>query len=319
MQQDSLSLFLTKKDAELQKLKAELILLTGSQSKATIGQPKLDSFILPLAPSSSKSKAKGKSKASSLNLPSIPAEVGERIKQAFLQYSGPMSFTLTQSNYRKFLNDISAYATVSKTTADLMFFQNNKGKVIDYSQFIRILANLARRFYPSIKPDEAFSRFARQHVIPNLRVSTFGSELDSMKALTLGSEAREAIAYFSSLTSQVFKAYKRSSPETQDSLHLNDFLLFLNQFYYIPDILSQSQAAEIFRTAQHHLSFDDFIRKQQFEYCILFMALWSYRDGPVFERVSRWFKYLEVNPELLRNVGLLGAHTTFIGFSQEME
>mmetsp|Transcript_32988 Transcript_32988/g.58007 ORF Transcript_32988/g.58007 Transcript_32988/m.58007 type:complete len:327 (-) Transcript_32988:1523-2503(-) len=319
MEQDSLKQFLAKKDEELQKLRSELASLTTTHSKQAVSMSQSTPFYLPMA-SSKCANPRVKSKAkTSFTVPVVTSDVGERIKQAFLKYAGPSNFTLTQTNYRKFLADVQVYKVIPKVLADLEFFKDNVSKVINFNQFLRILASLSRRFYPSTKTDEAFARFAREHIIQNLRDSQMQTEINAVKQLALSPEAKQTLAAYHGTISRVFQAYMKSSPETNDSLHLNEFLLFLNQFCYIPDIMSTTQAAAFFRTAQHYMSFDDFINRTQFENCILLMALWGCREDSISESIARWFKYIEVSPDLLRSVGLMGAHTKFIGFTEEDE
>jgi Ca2+-binding EF-hand superfamily protein len=209
---------------------------------------------------------------------------------------------------------MGVYKLLPKIICDLEFSKCNTGKVINFTQFVRILHTFAKRFSPSMKSEEAFDHFARQQIIANLRASPMQTEINSAKLLAVQPGARRALAAHSAQMQQVFKAYKRSSPETSESIHLNDFLLFLNQFSYIPDVLSTTQAAEFFRTVQHFASFDDFINKPQFEQCVFLMALWGSNAELVEDRISRWFKYLEVNQELLRNVELQGAHSHYPSF-----
>lgn len=304
--------FLEKKVQELRRLKTELskLQLAYDELRNQKKAGKEDSSVQPLRPNTSLprgSRSKVQKAEEHLGTETWSNPHSDDLKFLFSKYASLQNClkpdALELSQFFRLLEDCQMLTPrLTRAKAQLLFFKSNKARSIDLWRFLEIVGEFARLKYPDEPRVDALRKYTLVVVVPNSKIEAEQAQLFAWRQDANDPKVRELHQSKRAETTQLFSTYRTLQREHANRILLPAFLSFCTDTKFIPDLITNPEAARLFRAAGQSDLFVESLSYEEFLTSCTMVAIhvfsrpeYAEKCPGVYECLATWYFWLEVN------------------------
>lgn len=221
-----------------------------------------------------------------------------KMKDIFTRYASPKAATRVELlQFHRFLRDSTlSPALVSRSQADLLFFQGNQGRSITFWRWIEVLAQIAKTHYKSKNGLECLSRLIASVVLqaPGIKSNDLPLSLWNSEVARLG----EALKTGKSQLEDMYHTFRSRRADAAGKMSLSNYLVCCSEMHIVPELLSKVAATRLFRAAQTD-SFTDLASYEEFQLACCYLAFATH-PGKCSESLQQFLQWLGYSAQALR-------------------
>ena len=304
--------FLEKKVQELRRLKTELskLQLAYDELRNQRKAGKEDSTMTTPRPSSALprgARSKVQKAEEHLGTETWSKRYADDLKFLFGKYASLQNClkpdALELSQFFRLLEDCQMLTPqLTRAKAQLLFFKNNKTRSIDLWRFLEIVGEFARLKYPGEPKVDALRKYTLVVVVPNSKIEAEQAQLFAWRQDSNDPKVRELHLAKRAETTQLFTNYRTLQREHANRILLPAFLSFCTDTKFIPDLITNPEAARLFRAAGQSDLFVESLGYEEFLTCCTMVAIYIFsrpeyaeKCPGVYECLQTWYFWLEVS------------------------
>lgn len=233
----------------------------------------------------------------------VSSDLYGKMKDVFTRYASPKAATRVELlQFHRFLRDSTLSPTMlSRSQADLLFFQGNQGKSITFWRWIEVLAQIAKKHYQSKKGLESLSRLISAVVLqaPGIRSNDLPIGQWNSDIARLG----ETLIACRGQLGEIYRIFRSRRADAAGKMSLSNYLVCCTDMHIVPELLSKIAATRLFRAAQSD-SFTDLASYEEFEQTCCYLAFATHTGKSCSDSVNQFVQWLRYSAQALRIVEL---------------
>ncbi|CAG9317238.1 unnamed protein product [Blepharisma stoltei] len=319
--------FIEKKKKEIAQLKTELSALQDQKTKIPppaslrvkeyapqAGSPLASPRTLSLPESSSRPSSRmSRNSKSSIMIAEIGLETFTQLRSIFIRYSSLLHWNQTffdQSLFRLMCTELNLINSESFTmnTAELLFHRLSQGKQVNFEKFVEIMTEVADIIHKD--KENALGILASSLRVPQQRMDQIDLGIPNWKSSLMRSEEMMLIAKYKKALIDCFNIYSNQKCSNPLRIYVHEVIQLGSDLKMIPGLLSNHEAAKIFRLVMNPECLNDSLMYSEFEECIAFIAMFGYaREGiqNTTEALGKMLSYLSSSSTLVKDRKLDGS------------
>jgi p25-alpha len=263
-------------------------------------------------------------------LKKIGKDMLEVLRKVFMKYTSIKNYhnvrKLESLVFHKFLEDAGLYSkTITKVTADLMFYKNLNAKTIDFWRFVEILIKISGIYYVNQKKYDSLVLLLNSKIINNCKFKEESKIFADYHEIFMDETIKSVLKARKPTLKTIFNLYKSTDygdlkfvpnsirskkkgnkVERVPRITLKGFISFLTAFELLPGLISGLVAAKLFRAVPSPLLFNECLDYKEFTEACAYTSLRIYQDNSYKELcqtnadcLEMWFKFLDAHPRPL--------------------
>jgi len=207
---------------------------------------------------------------------------------------------LELTQYLRFMQESGLIPqATNRAKAEVLFYRQNKSKSISFWRWVEILAHMAKAHFKASRGFDHLTNFLSEVLFPAPGIRQGALPLQDWNLQLQSEDLRQPRRDNRSLVERLFAYFRSKNSALSGQMTLANYLVFVDEFHIVPELVSKVIAIRLFRAAQRD-AFNDLLSLEEMDILFCYLGFASHPTLPPAEAVEEVGRWLGLSAQRLK-------------------